>query len=68
MKLTWARLEQIRKNHPDAWIKIDIRKTDADFPIPVGAAPAAYVWPDRKTAAAGDESRCLAIYWLREDD
>ena len=63
---------QALAKHPGCIIKLGYRKIDASYPghdtLPVATAPAIFVWPDRRAAHSGDESRCLAVYWLRDID
>jgi hypothetical protein len=63
---------QALSRHSDCVVELGYRKVDTSYPdhasVPVATAPAIFVWADRQLAAGGDESRCLAIYWLRDSD
>ena len=63
---------QALARHPGCVVELGYRKVDASFPgyekAPVAAAPAIFVWADRRLAESGDQESCLAIYWLRDID
>ncbi len=69
MKFRTLTLRQAKERHPDCFLELKMRTTSDGIPeheaLPVAAMPAIFVWPD-KQAAAGDESRCVVIYWLDE--
>jgi hypothetical protein len=58
--------------HQNAYLELKYRKIDTDGPYfkntPVAEAPAIFVWPDQNSATDGEESECIAIYWLIEED
>ena len=70
MKFRTLTLKQAEKKHPDCYLELKMRTTSDGIPeheaLPVAEMPAIFVWLDRQMAAAGDESRCLVIYWLDE--
>jgi len=70
MKFRTLTLKQAEKKHPDCYLELKMRTTSDGIPeheaLPVAEMPAIFVWPDQPTAAAGDESRCVVIYWLDE--
>ena len=63
---------QALARHAGCIVELEYRKVDASYPgfesAPVATAPAIFVWTDRRQADGGDESRCVAIYWLRDVD
>jgi len=70
MKFRTYTLKLAESRHPDCYLELKMRSTGDGIPeheaLPVAAMPAIFVWPDRATAAAGDEAQCEAIYWLDE--
>jgi hypothetical protein len=56
--------------HPDARVELAYRTIDESYPdaasAPVATAPAVFVWRD--APATGEPSRCIAVYWLRDED
>ena len=63
---------QALSRHSGCVVELGYRRVDTSYPdhdtVPVVTAPAIFVWSDRRLADTGDESRCLAIYWLRDID
>ena len=70
MKFRTLAFEKAREKHPDCYLELKMRTTSDGIPeheaLPVSKMPAIFVWPDRQTAAAGDEFGCVVIYWLDE--
>ncbi len=70
MKFRTLTLKQAEQKHPGCILEIKMRTTSDGIPeheaLPVSTMPAIIVWPDQPTAAAGDESGCVVIYWLDE--
>jgi len=70
MKFRSLTFEQAEGKHPGCYLELKMRTTSDGVPeheaLPVAQMPAIFVWPDRTTAATGDEAQCLAIYWLDE--
>ena len=70
MKFRTLTFTQAEEKHPDCYLELKMRTTADGIPehevLPVAEMPAIFVWPDRLTAAAGDETRCVVIYWLDE--
>ncbi len=70
MKFRTLTVEKAKQKHPGCFLELKMRTTSDGIPeheaLPVGMMPAIFVWPNRQTAAAGDEIRCVVIYWLDE--
>lgn len=63
---------QALARHPGCVVTLGYRKVDASYPdhekVPVGMAPAIFVWADHRLAQSNDENSCLVVYWLRDID
>ena len=70
MKFRTLSLQRAAEKHPGCHLELKMRTTADGIPeheaLPVAEMPAIFVWPDRRAAAAGDESRCVVVYWLDE--
>jgi len=69
MKFRTLTTQQAESRHPDCYLELKMRTNSDGIPEheaqPGAAMPAIFVWSSR-TAAAGDEAQCVAIYWLDE--
>lgn len=70
MKFRALTFEQAESKHPGCYLELKMRTTSDGIPeheaLPVAQMPAIIVWPDKQTAAGGDEFQCEVIYWLDE--
>lgn len=71
MKLRFMSYERAEEKHPGCVLDIVDQKIDQGFPhyeaVPVSKWPVVRVWPDEASRETGDESGCVARYWLREE-
>ena len=63
---------QALAGHAGCIVELGYRKIDDSYPdhekVPVATAPAIFVWADHRAAVRCDETRCRAVYWLRDID